>query len=325
MITLVKLKSTGTGNTLATKSKQVKLPWIELPKALHSVAIKPKARGDEEKLSEALSRLNAEDPSFVYKYDPELRQHLLYGYGDIHLDVILSKMAEKFKVQVDKEKPRIPYREAIRTKAEAMGRYVKQTGGHGQYGICYIRIEPLPRGQDYEFVNEIFGGAIPKEFIPSVENGIKKAMATGSLAGYPVVGVKVTLYDGKYHEVDSSNMAFEIAGSLAFKEAQAGANPYLLEPIMNLTAWIPDESMGDVMSEINARRGRIQGVEPHGRWQVIKALVPMAELLDFTASLRAKTRGRGWFDMEFSHYDEVPPDIAKRVIQAAQAEKEEKK
>ncbi len=325
VITLVKLKSTGTGNTLATKSKQVKLPWIELPKALHSVAIKPKARGDEEKLSEALSRLNAEDPSFVYKYDPELRQHLLYGYGDIHLDVILSKMAEKFKVQVDKEKPRIPYREAIRTKAEAMGRYVKQTGGHGQYGICYIRIEPLPRGQDYEFVNEIFGGAIPKEFIPSVENGIKKAMATGSLAGYPVVGVKVTLYDGKYHEVDSSNMAFEIAGSLAFKEAQAGANPYLLEPIMNLTAWIPDESMGDVMSEINARRGRIQGVEPHGRWQVIKALVPMAELLDFTASLRAKTRGRGWFDMEFSHYDEVPPDIAKRVIQAAQAEKEEKK
>ncbi|MGB9589946.1 MAG: elongation factor G [candidate division WOR-3 bacterium] len=325
VVALVKLKFTGTGHTLATKTKQIKLSWIELPKALHSVAIKPKARGDEEKLSEALSRLNAEDPSFIYRYDPELKQHLLYGYGDIHIDVILSKMAEKFRVQVDKEKPRIPYREAIRTKAEAMGRYVKQTGGHGQYGICYIRIEPLPRGQDYEFVNEIFGGAIPKEFIPAVEGGIKKAMASGTLAGYPVVGVKVTLYDGKYHEVDSSNMAFEIAGSLAFKEAEANANPYLLEPIMNLTAWIPDESMGDVMSEINARRGRIQGVEPHGRWQVIKAQVPMAELLDFTASLRAKTRGRGWFDMEFSHYDEVPPDIAKRVIQSAQAEKEEKK
>lgn len=325
VVALVKLKSTGTGHTLTTKARPIALPWIELPKALHSVAIKPRARGDEEKLSEALSRLNAEDPSFVYRYDPELRQHLLYGYGDIHIDVILSKMAEKFKVQVDKEKPRIPYREAIRTKAEAMGRYVKQTGGHGQYGICYIRVEPLPKGEDYEFVNEIFGGAIPKEFIPAVEGGIKKAMATGTLAGYPVVGVKVTLYDGKYHEVDSSNMAFEIAGSLAFKEAEAGASPYLLEPIMNLTAWTPDESMGDVISEINARRGRIQGVEPHGRWQVIKAMVPMAELLDFTASMRAKTRGRGWFDMEFSHYDEVPPDIAKRVIQAAQAEKEEKK
>jgi len=325
VIALVKLKSTATGHTLATKTNPITLPWIELPKALHFVAIKPKARGDEEKLSEALSRLNAEDPSFVYRYDPELKQHLLYGYGDIHIDVILSKMAEKFKVQVDKEKPKIPYREAIRTKAEAMGRYVKQTGGHGQYGICYIRIEPLPRGAEYEFVNEIFGGAIPKEFIPAVEGGIKKAMASGTLAGYPVVDVKVTLYDGKYHEVDSSNMAFEIAGSLAFKEAEANANPYLLEPIMNLTVWVPDESMGDVISEINARRGRIQGMEPQGRWQVIKAMVPMAELLDFTASLRAKTRGRGWFDMEFSHYDEVPPDIAKRVIQAAQAEKEEKK
>jgi len=325
VIALVKLKSTSTGHTLTTKTNPVTLPWIELPKALHFVAIKPKGRGDEEKLSEALSRLNAEDPSFVYRYDPELKQHLLYGYGDIHIDVIISKMAEKFKVQVDKEKPKIPYREAIRTKAEAMGRYVKQTGGHGQYGICYIRIEPLPRGGNYEFVNEIFGGAIPKEFIPAVEGGIKKAMASGVLAGYPVVDVKVTLYDGKYHEVDSSNMAFEIAGSLAFKEAEANANPYLLEPIMNLTAWVPDESMGDVISEINARRGRIQGMEPHGRWQVIKAMVPMAELLDFTASLRAKTKGRGWFDMEFSHYDEVPPDIARRVIQAAQAEKEEKK
>jgi len=325
VIALVKLKSTSTGHTLTTKTNPVTLPWIELPKALHFVAIKPKGRGDEEKLSEALSRLNAEDPSFVYRYDPELKQHLLYGYGDIHIDVIISKMAEKFKVQVDKEKPKIPYREAIRTKAEAMGRYVKQTGGHGQYGICYIRIEPLPRGGNYEFVNEIFGGAIPKEFIPAVEGGIKKAMASGVLAGYPVVDVKVTLYDGKYHEVDSSNMAFEIAGSLAFKEAEANANPYLLEPIMSLTAWVPDESMGDVISEINARRGRIQGMEPHGRWQVIKAMVPMAELLDFTASLRAKTKGRGWFDMEFSHYDEVPPDIARRVIQAAQAEKEEKK
>ncbi|MEO0180682.1 MAG: elongation factor G [candidate division WOR-3 bacterium] len=325
VIALVKLKSTATGHTLSSKAKPLKLPWITLPKALHAVAIKPKARGDEEKLSEALSRLNAEDPSFIYRYDPELRQHLLYGYGDIHIDVILAKMAEKFKVQVEKERPKVPYREAIRTKAEAMGRYVKQTGGHGQYGICYIRIEPLPRGGDYEFVNEIFGGAIPKEFIPAVESGIKKAMASGTLAGYPVVDVKVTLYDGKYHEVDSSNMAFEIAGSLAFKEAEANANPYLLEPIMNLTAWVPDDSMGDVISEINARRGRIQGMEPHGRWQVIKALVPMAELLDFTAAIRAKTRGRGWFDMEFSHYDEVPPEIARRVIQAAQAEREEKK
>ena len=322
---LVKLKSTGTGHTLSTKSKPVLIKWIELPKALHGVAIRAKTRSDEEKLSEALSKLNAEDPSFIYKYDPELRQHLLYGYGDVHLDVIISKMAEKFKVQVEKEKPGIPYREAIRSKTEALGRYVKQTGGHGQYGVCNIRIEPLPRGQEYEFVNEIFGGAIPKEFIPAVENGIKKAMKEGSLAGFPVVDVKITLYDGKYHSVDSSNMAFEIAGSMAFKEAETKAKPYLLEPVMSVTVWVPDDSMGDVISEINARRGRIMGMEPQGRMQVIKAQVPMAEMLDFTAALRAKTRGRGWFDMEFSHYDEVPSDIAKRVIAAKEAEKEEKK
>ncbi len=322
---LVKLKATKTGDTLTEKGREIKIKWVSLPKPLHTIAIKPQTRNDEEKLSEAISRLHAEDPSFVYKYDPELKQHLLAGYGDIHLDVIIAKMQEKFNVKINKEKPKIPYRETIRKKAEAMGRYVKQTGGRGQYGICYIRIEPLPRGQGYEWVDEIFGGAIPKEYRPAVEQGVKKAMQAGVLAGYPVVDVKVTLYDGKYHEVDSSNMAFEIAGSLAFKEAQSKADPYLLEPIYKVTVWVPDENMGDVIGEINARRGRIQGMEPEGRMQKITALVPLAEMLDFTAALRAKTKGRGWFDMEFSHYEEVPPDIAKRIIAQAQAEREAEK
>ncbi len=322
---LVKLKATKTGDTLTEKGREIRLRWVELPKPLHTIAIKPQTRNDEEKLSEAISRLHAEDPSFVYRYDPELKQHLLSGYGDIHLDVIIAKMQEKFNVKINKEKPKIPYRETIRRKAEAMGKYVKQTGGRGQYGICYIRIEPLPRGQGYEWVDEIFGGAIPKEYRPAVEQGVKKAMQAGVLAGYPVVDVKVTLYDGKYHEVDSSNMAFEIAGSLAFKEAQSKADPYLLEPIYKVTVWVPDENMGDVIGEINARRGRIQGMEPEGRMQKITALVPLAEMLDFTAALRAKTKGRGWFDMEFSHYEEVPPDIAKRVIAQAQAEREAEK
>jgi len=319
---LVKLKETKTGHTLASKDFPVLLPGIEFPVPNVSVAIVPRAREDEERVSEGLARLHDEDPTFEFKYDPELKQTLIYGIGELHLDVIVSKLKDKFNVNVDTEKPRIPYRETIRKPAQAMGKYVKQTGGRGQYGICYIKIEPLKRGEGYEFVNQIFGGAIPSSFIPSVETGIKKAMQKGALAGYPVVDVKVTLYDGKYHPVDSSNLAFEIAGSMAFKEAEAQADPYLLEPIYEVEVIVPEEYMGDVIGDLNARRGKILGMEVEGKLQKIKALVPLAELHKYSSTLRSITKGRGIFSLKFSHYDEVPKEIAQKVIQEAKKEEE---
>ncbi len=322
---LVKLKETKTGHTLASKDFPVELPGIEFPVANVSVAIVPKAREDEERVSEGLSRLHDEDPTFTFRYDPELKQTLIYGLGELHLDVIVSKLKDKFNVNVDIQKPKIPYRETIRKPAQAMGKYVKQTGGRGQYGICYIKIEPLKRGEGYEFVDAIFGGAIPSQFIPSVEAGIKKAMQKGVLAGYPVVDVKITLYDGKHHPVDSSNLAFEIAGSMAFKEAQAQADPYLLEPIYEVEVIVPEECMGDVIGDLNARRGKILGMEMEGKMQKIRALVPLAELYKYSSTLRSITKGRGMFTMKFSHYDEVPKEIAQRVIQEAKQQQEEEK
>jgi len=321
---LVKLKETKTGHTLAEKNNPMVIEPVKFPEPLSSVAIIPKTRADEEKVSEGLSRLMDEDPTFQFRYDPELKQTLIYGLGEVHLEVIVSKLKEKFNVSVDTARPKIPYRETIRKPAEAMGKYVKQTGGRGQYGICYIKIEPLERGKGYEFVNDIFGGAIPNQFIPSVESGIKKAMQSGVLAGYPVVDVKVILYDGKYHPVDSSNIAFEIAGSMAMKEAESKANPYLLEPIYEIEVTVPEENMGDVMGDLNARRGRILGMESHGRMQKVKALVPLAELHRYASTLRSITKGRGTFTMKFSHYDEVPPDITQKIIEESKREKEEK-
>lgn len=322
---LVKLKETKTGHTLANKNDPVMIEPVHFPEPLSSVAIIPKSRADEEKVSEGLSRLMGEDPTFRFRYDPELKQTLIYGLGEVHLEVIVSKLKEKFNVNVDTAKPKIPYRETIRKPMQAMGKYVKQTGGRGQYGICYIKIEPLERGKGYEFVNDIFGGAIPNQFIPSVESGIKKAMQSGVLAGYPVVDVKVILYDGKYHPVDSSNIAFEIAGSMAIKEAEAKANPYLLEPIYEIEVIVPEENMGDCMGDLNARRGRILGMESQGKMQKIRALVPLAELHRYASTLRSITKGRGTFTMKFSHYDEVPTDVAQKIIQESKkSEKEEK-
>jgi elongation factor G len=233
-------------------------------------------------------------------------------------------MKRRFGVDVTITKPKIPYRESIRKKAEAMGKYVKQSGGRGQYGICNIRIEPLPRGKNYEFINSIFGGAIPANFIPAVETGIKKAMESGILAGYPVIDVKVELYDGKYHPVDSSNIAFEIAGSMAFREAQEKADPYLLEPIYEVEIIVPEEMMGDVMGDLNARRGRILGMEPYGKGkQKIKAYVPLAELHGYSSALRSITKGKGVYYAKFSHYDEVPREIAQKIIEESKREKEE--
>ncbi len=318
---LVKLKETQTGDTLATKDYPVVLNPLELPEPLVNVAIVPKTREDQEKVMEGLNKLKMEDPTFYYKYDTELKQTQIFGLGEVHLDVIVSKLKEKFNVDVNTEKPKIPYRESIRKKAEGFGKFVKQTGGHGQYGICNIRIEPLPRDQEYEFKDEIFGGAIPSQFIPSVEAGVKKAMEKGVL-GAKVVNVRIVLYDGKYHPVDSSNFAFEVAGSLAFKDAEEKADPYLLEPIYLVEVKIPEQYMGDVMGDLNARRGRILGMEAEGRYQKIKAYVPLAELYRYSSTLRSITKGRGTFTMKFDHYDEVPREIAQKIVEELKKEQE---
>lgn len=320
---VVKLKNTHTSDTLCSPENPVKFSPIEFPSPSISIAVVPLTKQDEEKVMEALSKLSFEDPTFRFHYDPELRQRIIEGLGEIHLEVIISKMKRKFGVNVKTEKPKIPYRETIRKTAEAMGKYVKQTGGRGQYGICFIRIEPRKRGEGYEFINDIFGGAIPSNFIPAVETGIKKAMQSGVLAGYPVVDVRVTLYDGKYHPVDSSNIAFEIAGSMAFKEAQQKADPYLLEPIYEVEVIVPEEYMGDIIGDLNARRGKILGMESMGKKQKIKALVPLAEMYKYANTLRSITKGKGVFSMKFSHYEEVPKEISARVIEEAKKEKGE--
>ncbi len=320
---VVKLKNTRTSDTLCTIENTVKFAPVEFPAPSISTAIMPLTKQDEEKVMEALSKLSFEDPTFKFHYDSELKQRIIEGLGEIHLEVIISKMKRKFGVNVKTEKPKVPYRENIRKTAEAIGKYVKQTGGRGQYGICFIRIEPKKRGEGYEFVNDIFGGAIPSNFIPAVETGIKKAMQAGILAGYPVVDVKVTLYDGKYHPVDSSNIAFEIAGSMAFKEAQQNADPYLLEPIYEVEITVPEEYMGDIIGDLNARRGKILGMEPMGKKQKIKALVPLAEMYKYSNTLRSITKGKGIFSMKFSHYEEVPREIAARIIEESKKEKSE--
>ncbi len=320
---LVKLKHTKVGHTLAAPDFPVAIPAPALPEPLEAVAIVPETKQDEEKVSNALHKLNEEDPTFTFGYEPELKQTILRGLGETHLDVILSRLREEFGVKVSTRPPRIPYRETIRKPAQGEGKYVKQTGGRGQYGWCFIRIEPLPRGGGYEWVDEIFGGAIPQNFRPAVETGVKKAMESGVLAGVKVVDVKVTLYDGKYHPVDSSNLAFEIAGSLAFKDAEGKADPYLLEPVYYVEVVVPEAYMGDVMGELNARRGRILGMEAEGKYQRIKAHVPLAEMQGFGSRLRSLTKGRGLYTMRFDHYDEVPREIAARVVELLKKEREE--
>ncbi|MEN3044837.1 MAG: elongation factor G [Candidatus Hydrothermales bacterium] len=320
---IVKLKDTHTNDTLCSIDDVVIYPEIDFPWRSVQVAVIPKTKQDEEKVSEALKKLAAEDSTFSFHYNPELKQTIIEGLGEIHLNVIVSKMKRRYGVEVTQTKPKIPYRETIRKKAEAMGKYVKQSGGRGQYGICNIRIEPLPRGKEYEFINSIFGGAIPSNFIPSVETGIKKAMQSGVLAGFPVIDVRVELYDGKYHPVDSSNIAFEIAGSMAFRDAQMNADSYLLEPIYEVEVIVPEEIMGDVMSDLNSRRGRILGMEPIGKKkQKIKAYVPLAELYGYSSSLRSIAKGKAVYFAKFSHYDEVPKELAQKIIEQARKEKE---
>ena len=319
----VKLKVSKINQTLCDRSRSVVVPPVEFPEPMMSVAIKPKAKGDEEKIGTGLQRLNDEDPTFNLEIDAELRQTVLSAQGELHVDVILARLKRKHNVDVETSQPKIPYRETITTMAEAQGKYKRQSGGRGQYGDVWLRLEPLPRGGGFEFVDAIVGGVVPSKYIPAVEKGVQSAMSEGVVAGYPVVDVKVTLYDGSFHPVDSSDNAFKIAGSMGFKNAAQKAKPIILEPIMNIEVTVPEEYMGDVMGDLSARRGKIQGMEQEGNLHKIKAQVPLAELYRYSTSLRSMTQGRATHSQSFSHYEEVPHEIAQKLIAEAEAAKEE--
>jgi elongation factor G len=317
---VAKLRDTVTGDTLADKGG-VKFPPIVFPEPVLSYAMEPKSRGDEDKISGALQRLQEEDPSIRSSRDPQTKELLLSGQGQVHIEVTVAKLKRRFGVEVNLKPPRIPYRETITASTEAQGRHKKQTGGHGQFGDCSIRIEPLQRGADFEFVDEIFGGAIPQQFRPAVEKGIRDARLRGYLAGYPVVDFRVTLLDGKFHPVDSNELSFRMAGRLAFKDAMSRARPTILEPIMNVEVYAPSDFAGDLMGDLNGRRGRIGGMDTRGGMTVIKAQVPMAEMLTYEQQLTSATGGRGSYHMEYSHYEEVPSQLQAKIIAAAKAEK----
>ncbi|MBI4462526.1 MAG: elongation factor G, partial [Acidobacteria bacterium] len=295
---VTKLKDKLTGDTLGEKSAPIFYPPVRLPEPLITFAVEPKTRADEEKMSAAMHKILEEDPSLRFSREQQTRELLLAGAGQQHIEVVVSKLKKRYGVDVQLKAPKVPYRETIRKKADAEGKYKKQTGGRGQFGICRIKMEPLPRGTGFEFVDDIFGGAIPKNYIPSVEKGIVEAAGKGYLAGYPVVDFRVILYDGQYHDVDSSDLAFKIAGSLAFKKCMEQGRASLLEPVMNVEVYVPQDSSGDLMGVISGRRGRIQGTETRGQFAVIKAQVPMGEMLDFATALTSLTQGRGSYHME---------------------------
>ena len=313
---VAKLKETSTGDTLADKTHPIVYPRVEFPEPSIAFALQPKSRGDEEKISSVLQRLVEEDPTIRFRRDPQTHELIISGNSDLHVEVALARMKKKFGVEAILHAPKVPYLETIKRKAEAQGRHKKQTGGHGQYGDCWIKLEPLPRGAGFEFVDEIYGGAIPKNFIPSVEKGIQDARMHGFLAGFPVVDFRVVLFDGSYHTVDSSDIAFKIAGSLGFKKAMEEAGATLLEPIMNVEITAPDQFMGDLMGDLNSRRGRVQGMDAQGTRQVIKAQVPMSEMLTYASTLKSITGGRGSYHMSMAHYEEVPAHLQQKIIAA---------
>jgi elongation factor G len=318
---VAKLKDTRTSDTLGDRQAGFVVPPINFPEPVLSYAIEPKSRGDEDKIGTAMQRLREEDPSIGYTRDPQTHELLLQGQGQLHIEVTVAKLKRRFGVEVNLKPQRIPYRETITVRAEAHGRHKKQTGGHGQFGDCKITMEPLPRGADFEFVDDIFGGAIPRQYVPAVEKGIQDTRLRGYLAGYPVVDFRVTVTDGSYHDVDSSEMAFRLAGRLAFRDGMARAKPTLLEPVMNVEVYAPSDFAGDLMGDLNSRRGRIAGMETRGQSTVIKATVPMAEMLTYEQTLTSTTGGRGSYHMEFSHYDEVPAHLHGKIIAASKAER----
>jgi len=319
-----KLKETNTGDTLSDESHPIVFGKVKFAEPIISYAIAPKSKGDEEKVSTGLHRILEEDPTIKFHREEETKEMILSGMGQVHLEVALERLKRKFGVEVVMKTPKIPYRETIKSAADAQGRYKKQSGGRGQYGDCWIKIEPMQRGKGFEFVDNIVGGSIPRQYIPAVEKGIIDAMHEGIIAGYPMVDVKVTLYDGSYHTVDSSEMAFKIAGSMAIKKAVEGAKPVLLEPVMKVEITTPEDSLGAVIGDLNSKRGKVQGVESQARSQKISALVPMSEMLTYANQLHSLTSGRGLYSMEFSHYEEVPSHQAQKVITERVAQKKEK-
>ncbi|MCG8403441.1 MAG: elongation factor G, partial [Firmicutes bacterium] len=309
----VGLKDVTTGDTLCALDKSITLERMEFPEPVISVAIEPNTKADQDKMSVALQKLGEEDPTFKVRIDPETGQTIISGMGELHLEIIVDRLLREFKVQATVGKPQVAYKETIRNKAKTEGKFIRQSGGRGQYGHVVVEVEPAEHGTGFEFVNKIVGGAIPKEYIPAVENGIREAMNNGILASYPLVDLRATLLDGSYHDVDSSEMAFKIAGSMALQSAAKKAGAVLLEPMMKVEIVVMEEYMGDVIGDINARRGRIEEMEPRGVNQVIHGFVPLAEMFGYATELRSRTQGRGTYTMQFSHYEEVPPSITESI------------
>jgi elongation factor G len=318
---LVKLQDTSTNDTLCTKEKCALLDPIVFPVPTYSIAIEPKAKGDEDKLGNAIARTLEEDPALKVEKNIETHETILTGMGETHLDITLEKLKRKFGVDVVYHDPRVPYRETIKTTVKVEGKHKKQTGGHGQYGHCWLRLEPLAEG-DFEFDEEIFGGSVPRQYIPAVEKGVREAMSEGILAGYPVTNIKAVVYDGSYHNVDSSEMAFKLAGAQAFKKGVLQAKPVLLEPIATVEVVVPESFMGDIISDFNTKRGKILGMEPNGKFTTVKTQVPLAGMYRYAIDLKSITQGRGAFSMAFSHYEEVPAMLADKIIAKAKADKE---
>jgi elongation factor G len=316
---VAKLKDTLTGDTLGDKSAPIQYPRVALPEPAITFAIEPKSRADEDKLGPSIHKLMEEDAMLRFFRDAQTKEFLIAGTGQQHIEVVVSRMKKRYHAEVNLKAPKVPYRETIRGKADVQGRHKKQTGGHGQYGDCKIKVEPLPRGGEFEFVNDIFGGSIPRNFIPAVEKGIRDAAARGYLAGFPMVDFRVILYDGSYHDVDSNDLSFQMAGRIAFKKAMELAKPTLLEPVMAVEISVPDEFAGSIMGDLNSRRGRIQGMDNKGGNTIVKAEVPMSEMLTYGVDLTAMTQGRGSFNMEMHHYDAVPSQLQEKIIEKAKA------
>jgi elongation factor G len=311
------LRNTFTGDTLCDRDHPIILEAITFPQPVIDIAIEPKTRADQDKMAIALNKLAEEDPTFQLHTDTETGQTIISGMGELHLEVIVDRMFREFKVEANIGRPQVAYRESITREAQAQGKYVRQTGGHGQYGDVWLRVEPNERGKGFEFVNAIVGGVVPKEYIKPVENGIRETLDNGIIAGYPMIDVKATLYDGSYHDVDSSEMAFKMAGSIGIKEAARKAGPILLEPVMLIEVTTSEEFYGDVIGDINRRRGIILGMESRGAMHVVRAHVPLSEMFGYVNDLRSMTSGRANYSMEFAHYDPVPRNLADEIIAKA--------
>lgn len=322
IVAIPKLESTSAGDTLGTRGETLKFRPIKFPRPVYSVAVVPETRADEDKLGTAIQKMLKEDPTLSFEKNAETKDTILSGMGDMHLDIMLSKIKERYKVNLQTRTPKVPYRETIKKKASAQGKHKKQSGGRGQYGDVWFELTPLKTNSGIEFVDKVVGGAVPKNYIPAAEKGLRESAVRGYLAGYPATDFQCAIFDGSYHEVDSSEMAFKIAASLAFKNCMALANPVLMEPVMNVEVIVPEDCLGDVMGDFNSRRGRIMGIDSEGKLQIVKAQCPLSEMFRYAIILRSMTSGRGTFTMEYSHYEEVPGDISKKVIAQAAEEKE---